>query len=412
MNRREMLLQLSALALASRLKSGHVRGDESTRQDVDLSMRPLVRGNTEFACDLYQRLRADSGNLFFSPYSISMALAMTTAGAAGETARQIDETLHFPDNVHPAAAELIRRLQGESDARHYELSVVNSLWGQRGFAFLPDFLNRLAASYASELRQVDFASAAEQARRDINRWVEGQTNERIRDLLQPGMLDSLTTLVLVNAIYFKAAWRTQFQERLTTEGLFRVSAEQTVAVPLMAQQNRFRHGAGEGYAALELPYEDDELSMLLLLPDEVDGLPELEAALDSRLLAQILAGLKPRQVRVELPRFSASSTFNLAATLGQMGMPDAFVLGTADFSGITVQEPLAISHVVHKAFVDVDEAGTEAAAATAVVFLRGSAPRAEIHFRVDRPFLFLIRDHGTGSVLFMGRVTNPAQVEA
>ena len=408
-DRREALLRLSALSYAgmSHLLPHRVFAKEDIPTDVGSPMQQLVQGSTRFAFELYHQLREEPGNLFFSPYSISTALAMTRAGARNETARQIDAALHFPQNLDSAAAELVWELQGEQLERTYELYVSNSLWGQRGYRFEPRFLEILSDAYASLLNEADFADEPDAVRREINRWVENQTNGKIEDLIPPKLITTLTTLVLVNALYFKASWKRPFQKTMTTEEPFHVSGDKVVEAAMMRQQKRHRYAAGEGYAAVEIPYEENELSMLIVLPDPDSDLSQVEASLNVRELTRLVSSLEMKQVDLKLPRFSVTSAFDLAGVLSALGMPDAFKLGVADFTGITRVDDLAISNVVHKAYVDVDEAGTEAAAATAVIFERSARPQPQVQFHADRPFLFLIRDHATESVLFMGRVVNP-----
>jgi serpin B len=371
----------------------------------------LVKDNNTFALDLYGYLRKEKGNLFLSPYSISTALAMTYGGARGSTAEQMAKTLHFTQGQErlPAAfADLIRQINGNGKQRKYQLHVANALWGQRGYQFLPEFLTLTKQHYGAGLNEVDFKAAAEEARQTINRWVEQQTQDKIKDLIKPGMLDSRTRLVLTNAIYFKAAWLTQFSKGATRDADFHLTADNKVAVPTMHQTKEHRYLDGGTFQALELPYESGELSMVVFLPKQVDGLAELEQTLTAARLADWLPRLKQHQVEVALPRFKVTAEFQLNDALAELGMPLAFGQG-ADFSGMTGKKDFLISAVVHKAFVDVNEEGTEAAAATAVVMKVLSAPPTlqRVTFRADRPFLYLIRDTRTGSILFLGRVMNP-----
>jgi RNA polymerase sigma factor (sigma-70 family) len=365
-----------------------------------------VEGNTRFALDLYGRLRAEKGNLFLSPYSLSTALAMTYAGARTQTAEQMARTLHFTlgqEKLHPAFAELAGRLKGGKKST-YRLSVANALWGQKGYPFLPDFLELNRNFYGAGLQEVDFIRGREEARQTINRWVEKQTEDKIKDLLQPGILTVNTRLVLTNAVYFNATWEKPFDKKQTREQPFTVTADRKVNVPTMSQVGTFRHFADAKLQALELPYKGKELSMVLLLPRKVDGLPGLEESLTPANLKRWLDGLKAQRVYVFVPRFECTSSFKLKEVLSDMGMSLAFQPGLADLSGMNGKGGLFIRETVHKAFVKVDEVGTEAAAATAVVVDRESAPPS---FRADHPFLFLIRDNRSGSILFLGRVADP-----
>lgn len=369
-------------------------------------LQPFVAGNTAFAFDLYGELKKAEGNLFFSPYSLSSALAMTYAGARGETASQMAEVLHFrlpEERLHPAFASLQERLGEAGDA--VELSVANALWGQRGTRFLEPFLARLRESHGAGLREVDFAGATEAARQSINDWTAEETRQRIRELIRPGILDASTRLVLTNAIYFKGRWAAEFDPAETEAAPFTCLDGREVEVPMMHQKDRFRYAETPDLQVLELPYQGDALSLVVLLPRRAGGLGELEAA----LTAEALGGWLPapgaeQEVVVYLPKFEITAEFRLDDALQALGMTDAFELPPADFSGMTGAAELYLSAVVHKAFVAVDEEGTEAAAASAIAFGVTGMPAPPTVFRADHPFVFLIRDNESGSVLFLGRV--------
>jgi serpin B len=402
-----------------RPKGGAGVAATSTAQVVN----PVVEGNTRFALDLYARLREGPGNRFFSPYSLSTALAMTYAGARDATAAEMADTLHFtlaPDRLHPAFHALIAHINGEgapgagaagqAATRRFQLLTANALWGQQGEGFLPGFLDLTRANYGAGLREVDFRHHTEEARRAINAWVEQQTADKIKDLVGPSDLTRDTALVLTNAIYFKGDWAHPFEEsRTKRDGTFNAPGGRKVTVPMMAQTRAFPYFDGGSFQLLELPYAGDELAMDVLLPRETDGLPALEAQLTPENLAGWLRQASRAQAEVELPRFSLTEEFRLADALRQMGMPAAFDRDRADFSGMNGKRNLAISEVIHKAFVDVNEKGTEAAAATAVTMVRTMAvlPQKTVQFRADHPFVFLIRDRSTGSVLFLGRLVEP-----
>ena len=370
----------------------------------------LAAGNTAFAIDLYHQLRGAEGNLFFSPYSISTALAMTYAGARGDTEAQMARVLHFDldhltqEALHSAFADLeahLAQIQAKGDIA---LHVANALWPQVGYAFLAAFLDLCQRCYGVTITPVDYAADPEAARQQINAWVEEKTREKIKELLKPPHVTPLTTMILVNAIYFKGNWASQFDPEDTDDGPFYRLTGDAVKASMMRQKARFGYRETDDLQVLELPYVGGDLSMLVLLPREQDGLPALEAALTVENLALWTQRLHASEVQVLLPRFKLSGEFDLGETLKAMGMVDAF--GAADFSGMTGQRDLFISAVVHKAFVDVNEEGTEAAAATAVVMGRGFAPPPPI-FKADHPFLFLLRENNSGSVLFLGRVVDP-----
>ncbi|MFA5308469.1 MAG: serpin family protein [Dehalococcoidales bacterium] len=375
----------------------------------------LVQGNSAFAFDLYQILKEKGGNLFYSPYSLSLALAMTYAGARGDTAQEMADTLHFllsQDSLHPAFNDLDLLLasrgegaRGKDDAG-FRLNVVNAIWGQKDYTFLPAFLDLLAQDYGAGMRILDFIKATEQSRVTINDWVSEQTEGRIKDLIPPGAIDGLTRLVLTNAIYFNAAWKNPFNEDATADGVFHLLDGGQVTVPLMHQTESYRYNAGEGYQAVDLPYDGGELSMVILLPE--DGqFAAFEDAMTAAQVKSIIKGMDYTDVAVTMPKFEFDSEFSLVDTLVAMGMPLAFS-GEADFSGMTGNRDLFIGDVLHKAFVSVDENGTEAAAASAVIMKASGMPAEPVAFTLDRPFIFLIRDIGTGAVLFIGRVLNPA----
>ena len=397
--------------LASVLSAGSAAADGRGGRPIEPDEAAQVRGNAEFAFDLYGRLRARDGNVFFSPYSVSNALAMTYAGARGPTATQMARVLHFPfegDRLHRSFAAVTGNVR--ASAGRAELRVANALWPHTGFPITPGFQSIAQKLYGAGLEPLDFRRAPEKARRTINTWVEEQTQDRIKELLPEGVLTPSTRLVLTNAIYFKGMWKHAFLEGATRKEKFILSTGQEIPdVPLMNQSQSLRYLDGGSFQALELPYEADELSMIVFLPRTVDGLAELESSLTADRLAGWLARMTPQEVDVTLPRFTVTAEFRLDQVLADLGMPLAFSAGQADFSGIAKDVPLSLSAVVHKAYVDVNEKGTEAAAATGAVVrvtsLRLQPPRPV--FRADHPFFFVIRDNGTGSTLFAGRVVNP-----
>ena len=374
----------------------------------------LVEGNSAFAFELYKELKEKGGNLFYSPYGISLALAMTYAGARGETAEQMADTLQFlleQASLHPAFnwldAELAKRGEGAQgkDGEGFRLNIVNAIWGQKDYEFLPDFLDVLAENYGAGLRILDFITETEKSRLAINDWVSNQTEGRIEDLIPPGAIDALTRLVLTNAIYFNAAWENPFDEKMTADGPFYLLNGEQVTVPMMRQTESFGYTAGDGYQAVELFYDGCELSMVILLP-EAGQFEAFEKTLNAQQVSDIISGLQPTEVALTMPKFEFDSEFSLKDTLAGMGMPIAFS-SVADFSGMTGKRELYISDVVHKAFVAVDEKGTEAAAATAVIMTLTAVPEPPVEVTIDRSFIFLIRDIETGAILFVGRVMNP-----
>jgi serpin B len=354
--------------------------------------------------DLYRKLSAEQeGNLFLSPYSISSALAMVYGGARGETAAQMKNTLLFagPGVLHPAFSNLRKKLNAIEEKGQVQLSVANSLWPQVDYPFLPDYLALTKEFYGSEIKSVDYKTDTEGARQQINTWVEEKTNDRIKDLIPKGMLDSSVRLVLANAIYFKGNWASQFKAERTRLRRFKLADGTTTEVSTMSQTAKFRLAHAEGFQALELPYEGDDLSMIILLPKAGSSLPNL----GTNLLASL--EFQEMEVMVQLPKFKVESTFQLGDTLAAMGMPLLFST-QADLSGMDGSRNLYIGAVVHKAFVEVNEAGTEAAAATAIGVRATSMPPM---FVADHPFLFLIRENSSGTILFIGRIDDPSTAD-
>jgi serpin B len=372
----------------------------------------FVQGNAAFALDLYSRLKDEAPNLFFSPYSISTCLAMAYGGARGDTAEQMAKVLHFNKDarqVHSSFGELQRQLNEAGAQKGIQLSVANALWAQQGHPFLPPFLNIARGEYRANLNQADFKTGAEPARAEINRWVAQQTHERIKDILPPGSVDSLTRLVLANAIYFKGTWAVPFPAAATRPLPFHLSATSEFQVPFMHHTDHVRYIEDKDMQAVELPYSGNELAMVVLLPRRIDGCGDLEARLTPALLSNSLAQMNEQKVEIFLPKFKLEYGSGLNEPLKEMGMRDTFGPKT-DFSGMDGTKRLYISGVFHKAWVEVNEEGTEAAAATGVVMGVTSIAKPKVPpvFRADHPFIFLIRDTRSGSLLFLGRLAQPS----
>jgi serpin B len=411
------VIRLSVLLIATMVSANSLAMDNTTEKE-NMNKKIIVEGNNQFALELFAKLQNTKGNLFFSPYSISTALAMAYAGARNQTESQMAEVLHFPVSVKRSTdsaskflldkrqfatefGNIIKDLNKRGQKGAYTLTVANALWGQKGYGFLKEFLELIESNYDGSLNEVDFVRAAESARKTINTWVEKKTNGKIKNLISQGVLDSMTRLVLTNAIYFKGNWAKQFEEKRTQKAPFTLADGQKINVEMMNQKAEFGYMETDTFQALELPYVDEELSMVILLPKQFDALDEFEKKLALENLTQWLAKIHKREVVVFVPKFKMTSQFSLASVLKSMGMKDAFS-SDADFSGINGKEDLFISAIIHKAFVEVNEEGTEAAAATGVVMRLTSIGPAPIPvFRADHPFLFLIRDNLTGSILFI-----------
>lgn len=402
------LMLLSAIPCAPRFAAAAPPAADDTAA--------LARGNSEFAFTLFQTICRDSGtdNVFISPYSISAALAMTAAGAAGQTEAQMLTTLGLKAvaDPHAAFAALDALLRAPAIVRPDEtgspptLRIANRLWPRDGEKLLSAYLERVRKHYAAEPEVLNFGDAAAAAAR-INAWVAEQTQDRITDLLTADHV-RFAALVLTNAVYFKGSWLRPFEPGATAPAPFTRLDGKAVDVPTMNATLNLRHATGDGLQAVELPYVGQQWSMIVLVP-ESERFAAVAAALDAAAFARTVAELKPAQVRLALPKWTFRSRFRLPPMLKSLGMTDAFHAGAADFSRMDGTRELFISEVIHEAFVAVDETGTEAAAATAVVMTRSSAvPRETIELRVDRPFLFAIYDRATATILFLGRVTDPA----
>lgn len=386
---------------------------------IDSDQAALVQGNNAFAIELYQHLKDQPGNLFFSPESISTALAMTYAGARGKTAAEMAKVLHFtlpPDKLHPAMGKLLAERNAPHDG--YQLKEADALWGQQGCTFLPDFLKLTKDNYGAAFNQVNFADT-ETARQTINHWVAQQTNDKIINLIAQGILTPKTRLVLTDAIYFKGEWETQFDKKLTRDENFFLTPTQAIKVPMMHRTGTFRYLDGGAFQALAIPYKGKELSMVIFLPKQPDGLTAFEQTLTPDNLQQWLGHLNATsRVIVTLSRFKMTKPIRLREMLEALGIKQAFDGRNANFSEMASKDEmpkagtLYIGAVVHDAFVAVDEKGTKAAAATGVgldiLAMTPLVPSPQsIIFRADHPFLFVIRDNGSNIILFMGRVARP-----
>jgi serpin B len=340
---------------------------------------------------------------------------MAYAGARGQTATEMQHVFHFtlpPEKLHPAMGALLAEMNGQH--KGYELRVADALWAQQDVSFEADYLKLVQSDYAAGFHRVNFKLSPESVRATINAWVEKQTNDKIKDLISPGALNPTTRLVLTNAIYFKGSWQDQFDKEATQKEEFHLSAAQWVMTPMMHRTGGYRYYDGGTFQALELPYSGNEISMMVLLPKQTDGLAALERSFTVRSASDWIQKLEPvEKVILTLPRFTMTQQFELSSTLSAMGMPQAFS-GAADFSGMTGKPDFAISAAIHKAFIDVGEQGTEAAAATAIVMYATAMHREfpeppPIVFRADHPFLFILLDTKSGSMLFLGRVADPTK---
>jgi serpin B len=374
----------------------------------------VAEGNYNFAFDLYSKLRQEKdGNLFFSPYSISAALAMTYSGAKGNTATEMSDVMHFnadQEKFHSSFKTLVDELATRNQ-NGVQLNIANSIWVDKSYTFLKGYLAGVKKYYGSSINQVDFVNKFEANRIKINKWVENKTNKKIKDLLSKGVLDEETRQVLVNAIYFKGTWLNKFKKSKTQKMPFHKGKQAEISTNFMKETLSLPYYEDKKVQAIQLPYAGNKISMVIVLPRERNGIAELEKSISGDKF-KTWTLFRNSKVDLSLPKFKMTCQFSLGKALIGMGMKEAFTNG-ADFSGMTGKKDLKISAIIHKAFIEVGEEGTEAAAATAVVMRTKSAsinrPSTPKVFKADHPFLFVIRDNSTNSILFMGRMVNPAE---
>ena len=377
----------------------------STQQGI----QEVVNANNKFTFDLYSELdKSEGGNIFYSPYSISAALAMTYEGARGQTANEIKSVFHFPESstLRPKFAAIYNGIN--KGTKDYELRTGNALWVQQDYPLLQDYTSRVESFYGGKAANLDFVGETEKSRQTINSFIEEQTNDKIKDLIPSGVLNSLTRLVLTNAIYFKGTWEWEFDKSDTREQDFKITPTNVVKTPMMymkPDKAAFNYADTEDLQILELPYKGEKISMLILLPTE--NLDAIEPSLTIEKLEEWKSKMQETKLdAIYMPKFEFDTKYFMSDTLSNLGMPTAFTWPGADFSGMDGTNNLYISSVIHQAFVKVDEKGTEAAAATAVVGTFGTAMPRNI-FRADHPFIFLIQEKGTGNILFLGKVVDP-----
>ena len=386
----------------------------SPAEDIS-STTSLVEANNKFAFDIYQVLKKEEGNIFFSPFSIATALTMTLTGARGNTELEMQKVLHLTEivnkkeNISQKYKLLCDYINSFQQKEGILLSVANSLWLQKEFDVEQSFQQILRNMYASEIFLVDFQRETENARLTINKWVEQKTQDKIKDLLSPGSINPLVRLILVNAIYFKGKWYSEFDKNLTKEDDFFLPDGEKVKVNMMTKKETCKYAENDELQVLELEYKTSNISMVLFLPRQRNGLSMLESKLNMETMQSLLNSMRMKEIKVFLPRFTFTSQFSLSSVLKTIGMQDAFDPMKADFTGISKSDKLFIFDVLHKAFVEVNEEGTEAAAATGVIVGITCVPAEPVVFRADHPFLFAIRERTAGSILFIGRVYNPAR---
>jgi len=422
MNKKIIFILAAIIVVAGGTTLYYFRNQEPTPEPTPVAedkeatpagINAAMSANNQFALDLYFELKESEGNIFFSPYSISTALAMAYEGARGKTADEMQSVFRFPTNgnLRKSAFAAIHNQLNKPDAK-YKLSIANALWAQNDYKFLDEYLTTLQQYYAGKAANVDFKNSTEEVRKTINKWVEDKTNNKIKDLFPQGSLDNMTRLVLTNAIYFKGTWVKQFEKSQTRDEDFRVSSVNTIKVPMMRRTDKnakFNYMETDNLQILEMPYEGEKLSMIVLLPKN-DNLSSLENSLFLDKINDWKNKLWEQRVDVFMPKFTFDTKYFMNETLARMGMPTAFTRDSANFSGMDGTQNLFIQKVIHQAFVDVNEEGTEAAAATGVSMGITSVGPTQIPvFRADHPFIFVIQDRENGNILFLGRVANPSK---
>jgi serpin B len=401
-------------------------------RNLDEDALALANGNNDFCCDLYHEFINDrEGNFVYSPYSIYLAFAMAYAGARGNTATEIADTLHFnlPADAIPAAFQKLNEIISQPDTstcfdvpsdgnldfentvekENYTLNIANALWGQEGYPFLSPYINTVDKYYGGGLESLDFTGNPEKVAEIINEWIGEQTEDRINDIISPSSIGPLTKLIITNAIYFFAYWENQFDENDTEDKPFHLINEEVIDVPTMHQKLLMDYTEGYGYQAVILQYKSSELDMIIVLPD-IDTFEAFDRSLDSLKLKAIVNKMESREVDLALPKFEYTSKYeDMRDTFQKLGIVDAFKDGVANFSGITEIENLYIENVIHQTFILVNEEGTEAAAATVIPMAGSPPPPPPATFTADHPFIYFIQHQKTGAILFMGRVLNPAE---
>ena len=370
----------------------------------------MITRNNQFALELYKIISRKPGNMFYSPFSISAALGMTYTGSKANTEKQIASVMHFATNDAAFYNNYQAYLASINNLNNDAVSIytANSFWAQADFTFKKEFVEIIRNHFSGEIKNVNFAKEAEKCRQEINKWVESKTNNKIQNLIQPGLIDDLTRLVLVNAIYFKAPWDMPFDEKATKKMDFKTTATTVVSADFMTAENNYKYYTENDFSAIEIPYAKGTLSMLIILPSDDNSFTSLQKNIDHTVYQKIVSAMTVKKIRLMLPKFNTTSEFELSDVLQEMGMPEAFS-DKADFSGMTGKKDLKISKVVHKAFINVNEAGTEAAAATAVIIRVKSMPVNVVEFKADHPFMFIIKENTNGSILFAGNIFDPSK---
>jgi len=381
-------------------------------QPSKYTIESLAESNNLFTVDLFKQIQSKSENLIFSPYSIGTVLAMIYSGSGGKTAEEMSEVLYFPQQalLDPVESGMRESIQETDTMRGTDFRLANAIWAQENFSFLPDYLERVEKYYDAPLTLMDFVETTnrEESRKKINHWVEEKTNRRIRDLIQPGILDASTRLVLTNAIYFNGGWMFPFDKAATSPSLFHISTQESTKTDFMHQTRSYPYYEDEEIQAICLPYKNNRMVMMVILPKSIEGWRMISQVINYERIDLVLSGMGTKEVQLALPKFRSEFQINLRQELTSMGMGTAFSR-QADLSGMTGEKNLFVDEVIHKAFIEVNETGTEAAAATAAIIgLKSSLRDDPVRFNADHPFVFFLLDRQTGCIIFTGRLVKPS----
>lgn len=408
----QIIVLLVTISMITACKSHKHTAGHDDIQPSGYTIESLAESNNLFAVDLFRQIQSTSENLIFSPYSIGTALAMIYSGSGGKTAAEMRGGLYFPqrERLDPVASAMRKSLLSADTMRGTDFRVANAIWAQENFDFLPDYLARLEKYYDAPLTLMDFINMSnrEEGRKKINLWVEEKTNNRIQDLIQPGILDAGTRLVLTNAIYYHGGWILPFDEAATSPSMFHVSKKESIQTDFMHQTGSYPYYEDEEIQAINLPYNDKRMALTVILPRSIEGWRMISQVIDFERINLVLAGMAAREVQLALPKFSSELQINLRHALTSMGMGTAFSRD-ADLSGMTGEKNLYVDEVIHKAFIEVNEQGTEAAAATAaIISLKSSLREEPVRFNANHPFVFFLLDRQTGCIIFAGRLVKPS----
>jgi serpin B len=396
---------------------GACRSHKNTTGHADIqpskyTIESLAESNNLFAADLFKQIQSKSENLIFSPYSIGTVLAMIYSGSGGKTAAEMSEVLYFPPQelLDPVESGMRESILATDTMQGTDFRLANAIWAQEDFSFLPDYLARVEKYYDAPLSLMDFVETSnrEESRKKINHWVEEKTNNRIQDLIQPGILDASTRLVLTNAIYFNGGWMFPFDTAATFPSLFHTSKQESIKTDFMHQTRSYPYYEDEEIQAVSLPYKNKRMALMVILPKSIEGWRLISQVINYERINLVISGMGTREVQLALPKFRSELQINLRQELTSMGMGTAFSRH-ADLSGMTGEENLYVDEVIHKAFIEVNEMGTEAAAATAAIIGLKSILRDDpVRFNADHPFVFFLLDRQTGCIIFTGRLVKPS----